>query len=70
MFVCNQKTGLYWFNSQCTFCDDEYNLIGLLFGLAIYNNVLVDVRFPTLLYTKLLARPAVFEELGQLDMVC
>uniref|UniRef100_A0A0N5AZI7 HECT-type E3 ubiquitin transferase n=1 Tax=Syphacia muris TaxID=451379 RepID=A0A0N5AZI7_9BILA len=67
MFVCNQSSGLYWFNSQCTFCDDEYNLIGLLFGLAIYNNVLVDVRFPTLLYTKLLARPGAFEDLVQLE---
>ncbi|VDM37456.1 unnamed protein product [Toxocara canis] len=67
MFIANEKTGLYWFNSQCTFCDDEYGLIGLLFGLAIYNNVLVDVRFPTALYTKLLARPAQFDELAQLD---
>uniref|UniRef100_F1KTF0 HECT-type E3 ubiquitin transferase n=1 Tax=Ascaris suum TaxID=6253 RepID=F1KTF0_ASCSU len=67
MFIANEKTGLYWFNSQCTFCDDEYGLIGLLFGLAIYNNVLVDVRFPTALYTKLLARPAGFDELAELD---
>lgn len=69
MFIANEKTGLYWFNSQCTFCDDEYGLIGLLFGLAIYNNVLVDVRFPTALYTKLLARPAGFDELAELDPV-
>ncbi|MCP9258111.1 Ubiquitin protein ligase E3A [Dirofilaria immitis] len=67
MFILNEKTGLYWFNSQCNFCDDEFGLIGLLFGLAIYNNILIDVRFPTLVYVKLLARPAVFDELVQID---
>ncbi|VDM10033.1 unnamed protein product [Wuchereria bancrofti] len=67
MFILNEKTGLYWFNSQCNFCDDEFGLIGLLFGLAIYNNILIDVRFPTLVYVKLLARPAVFDELAQID---
>lgn len=69
MFILNEKTGLYWFNSQCNFCDDEFGLIGLLFGLAIYNNILIDVRFPTLVYVKLLARPAVFDELAQIDLV-
>jgi len=69
MFVLNEKTGLYWFNPSCVECQDEYGLIGLLFGLAIYNNILVDVRLPTLLYTKLFARPAGFEDLKQLDPV-
>lgn len=69
MFILNEKTGLYWFNSQCNFCDDEFGLIGLLFGLAIYNNILIDVRFPSLVYMKLLARPAVFDELAQIDSV-
>ncbi|VDN02113.1 unnamed protein product [Thelazia callipaeda] len=69
MFISNENTGVYWFNAQCNFCDDEYGLIGILFGLAIYNNILIDVRFPTLVYVKLLARPAVFEELAQIDPV-
>lgn len=33
---------------------EEYTLLGKLFGLAIYNSVNLDVRFPKVLYKKLL----------------
>ena len=32
----------------------QYELFGLLLGLAIYNNVILDVRFPNIVYQKLL----------------
>ena len=34
----------------------NFNLIGMLCGLAIYNNVIIDVSFPTVLYHKLMQR--------------
>lgn len=32
---------------------NEYNLLGRMFGLAIYNSVILDVHFPLALYKKL-----------------
>uniref|UniRef100_A0A914ULP6 HECT-type E3 ubiquitin transferase n=1 Tax=Plectus sambesii TaxID=2011161 RepID=A0A914ULP6_9BILA len=69
MFVYSEETRLFWFNPGCTYCEREYRLIGILFGLAIYNQVLVDVRFPLVLYRKLFGRRAVFADLKQLDPV-
>ena len=35
----------------------KYELIGILLGLAIYNQVLLDIKFPLVIYKKLLDRP-------------
>jgi ubiquitin-protein ligase E3 A len=32
-----------------------YHVIGMILGLAIYNNTLLELRFPMILYQKLLA---------------
>jgi alpha-tubulin suppressor-like RCC1 family protein len=54
----------YWFNSDCTWNDDGFYLVGVLVGLALYNSVLLDVHFPHVVYRKLLGMP-----LGLEDMV-
>lgn len=41
-----------WFNSNCTWDQEGYELVGLLVGLALYNGVLVDVAFPSAVYRK------------------
>lgn len=46
---------------------EEVGLVGRLIGLAIYNNVILDVHFPTALYKKLSGRPVDLEDLKQLD---
>ena len=53
-----------WFNESCIWKDDEFFLVGVLVGLAMYNAVLVDAHFPMALYRKLLGYP-----LGLEDMV-
>ena len=53
-----------WFNGDCTWNFDGYYLVGVLFGLALYNGVLLDVHFPTAVYRKLLGH-----SLGIEDMV-
>jgi hypothetical protein len=53
-----------WFNSDCTWNNDGYYLVGVLVGLALYNSVLLDVHFPHGVYRKLLGMP-----LGLEDMV-
>jgi hypothetical protein len=32
---------------------DEFNMIGALLGLAVYNNVLLDIHLPLVFYKKL-----------------
>ncbi len=67
--MLNPETRLYWFNARNTECDSEMTLIGILFGLAIYNNIIVDVHFPFVLYRKLRGKLGRFSDLEQLDPV-
>ena len=46
---------------------NEYFLIGQVLGIAVYNNVILDVCFPTALFRKLLAVPTTFEDLEEVD---
>ena len=36
-------------------------LIGMLFGLAIYNNINLDIAFPTVIFKKMLGFDGTFE---------
>ena len=40
----------------------EYNLIGVLMGLAVYNSIILDLHFPSICYRKLLTPPVVPQE--------
>ena len=42
----------------------EYNLIGVLMGLAVYNSIILDLHFPGICYRKLLTPPVVPQEVG------
>lgn len=42
-----------WFNKSSFECSVNFELIGTLLGLAIYNSVLLDLNFPTIVYKKL-----------------
>ncbi|XP_041367987.1 probable E3 ubiquitin-protein ligase HECTD2 isoform X2 [Gigantopelta aegis] len=58
MFTYNKTSGVYWFSSFP--CDNyqEFNLVGVLMGLAVYNSINLDLHFPPSCYKKLLS-PAV-----------
>jgi ubiquitin-protein ligase E3 A len=58
-----------WFQPRvkCAVSGDEFQLIGTLLGLAVYNNVILDVSFPRALYRKLLGAPLDFEDLAEID---
>jgi len=58
MFKHNDKNQTWWFNASCKDSYQEYNLCGVLIGLAMYNGVNLDIRFPPCLYKKLL-NPAI-----------
>ena len=63
MFIYNDANRQYWFNPTSFENDAQFTLIGLVFGLAIYNGIILDVSFPSVLYRKLLGRKGCFEDL-------
>ena len=42
-------------------------LIGMLFGLAIYNSINLDVAFPTVIFKKLTGQPGGFHDLEHFE---
>ncbi|CAG5130186.1 unnamed protein product [Candidula unifasciata] len=58
MFIYDKQAGVHWFCPRP--CDNyqEFNLVGVLMGLAVYNSINLDIRFPPVCYRKLLS-PAV-----------
>jgi hypothetical protein len=44
-------------------------LIGMILGLAIYNNVILDVRFPFVVYKKLMGITPTLEDLKSVNPV-
>jgi E3 ubiquitin-protein ligase HERC4 len=66
-FVPHQT--FHWFNPKATdpASKQAFFLTGVLFGLAIYNGNLLDVRFPAPLYKKLRGSKLNLEDLSQFD---
>ena len=67
MFKYNEKTRLYWFNHYSFEPKIKYELIGTIFGLAIYNNTILDVKLPMAVYKKLLGIKPCFSDLKECD---
>jgi hypothetical protein len=67
MFSYNKKTRLYWFNHYTFEPKIKYELIGIIFGLAIYNNIILDVKFPLIVYKKLLDIKPTLEDMKECD---
>ncbi|KAI9138762.1 hypothetical protein BKA69DRAFT_1031170 [Paraphysoderma sedebokerense] len=67
MFTYNPQARTHWFTPNSVHDElslNEYKLVGRLIGLAIYNSVLMDVKFPIVLYKKLLLN---MNELSEVD---
>ncbi|KAG0727025.1 Ubiquitin-protein ligase E3A [Chionoecetes opilio] len=63
MFCFNNETRTFWFNPNCFENDAQFTLVGIVLGLAIYNNVILDVHFPPVMYKKLCSKPGSFNDL-------
>ncbi|XP_078602586.1 ubiquitin-protein ligase E3A-like isoform X1 [Branchiostoma floridae x Branchiostoma japonicum] len=63
MFIYDEQTHMYWFNPSSFETDAQFKLIGIVLGLAIYNNVILDVHFPMVVYRKLMAKKGTFLDL-------
>ncbi|KAL4640071.1 putative E3 ubiquitin-protein ligase HECTD2 isoform X1 [Arapaima gigas] len=57
MFTYLKESSCHWFSSWK--CDNfsEFRLVGALMGLAVYNSITLDIRFPPCCYKKLLSPP-------------
>lgn len=52
-----------WFNKSSFECNLNFELIGTLLALAIYNSVLLDLKFPRIIYKKLLGESVTLQDL-------
>ncbi|KAF0303632.1 Ubiquitin-protein ligase E3A [Amphibalanus amphitrite] len=67
MFTYSEETRAYWFNPTSFENDAQFTLIGIVVGLALYNNVILDMRFPMVVYRKLMGQKGTFEDLAELS---
>ncbi|XP_077441011.1 ubiquitin-protein ligase E3A isoform X1 [Vanacampus margaritifer] len=63
MFTYDDDTKLFWFNSSSLENEAQYTLVGIVLGLAIYNNCILDVHFPMVVYRKLMGKRGTFCDL-------
>lgn len=66
MFHLNEATRAYWFRRE----SDErlyFNLMGTLLGMAIYNGIILDLHFPSVVYKLLMGEPVQFDDLAEVD---
>nr|XP_019937001.1 PREDICTED: ubiquitin-protein ligase E3A-like [Paralichthys olivaceus] len=64
MFTYDNDTKLFWFNSSSLENEAQYTLIGIVLGLAIYNNCILDVHFPMVVYRKLMGKKGTYLDLS------
>lgn len=46
MFKSHEDSRLLWFNSDSLESSQEFELVGLLLGVAIYNSIIIDLKLP------------------------
>ncbi|RIB00822.1 hypothetical protein C2G38_1993792 [Gigaspora rosea] len=65
MFTWDEDSRLCWFNPASFEPSDQFYLVGVVIGLAIYNSTILDVHFPLACYKKLLNVPVGLEDLKE-----
>lgn len=53
MFTYLEETRSVWIKGSSLESEMEFGLVGIILGLAIYNGVILDVHFPSVIYKKL-----------------
>ncbi|CAI4225859.1 unnamed protein product [Auanema sp. JU1783] len=69
MFVEDTDSHLVWFSGYDIQENMNFQLLGVLFGMAVYNDVLVPFPFPLALYKMILNQPTTLEDLTELSPV-
>jgi ubiquitin-protein ligase E3 A len=63
MFCYSEDTHSYWFNPDTLESNINFELVGTILGLAIYNGVILDVHLPLAAYKKLLSHSVGLKDL-------
>ena len=64
MFVYDDQSQYCWFNPASFESLDQFYLVGVVIGLAIYNSTILDLPLPLAVYKKLLNIPVALEDLA------
>ena len=67
LFTYNTKSRLFWFNLNSNQENSKYELIGNILGLSIYNSIILDIKFPLVIYKKLLKIEPSLEDIKEID---
>jgi hypothetical protein len=67
MFTYNSKNRFFWFNPVSFEPKIKFELIGVILGLAFFNNVILDIRFPLVIYKKILGIKISIQDLIEID---
>ena len=65
MFTHSAENNVYWFNPTSFEAERQFTLIGIVLGLAIYNNIILDIQFPMVVYRKLMGKRGTLEDLEE-----
>ncbi|XP_041972897.1 ubiquitin-protein ligase E3A isoform X2 [Aricia agestis] len=68
MFTQQPDSHTVWFNPTSFETEAQFTLIGIVLGLAIYNNIILPVNFPMVVYRKLMGKKGSFEDLADWNM--
>lgn len=63
MFIYDEDTRLWWFRSSALDLSEEFYLFGVILGIAIFNNHVLNLQFPSVVYKKLLKHEINFSDL-------
>lgn len=67
MFKMNEETRLLYFNPHTFELGLEFELIGTLVGIAIFNSVILNISFPMVVYKRLKGMKPTLHDLIELD---
>ena len=66
MFTKNENDRYFWFRRAKLETPYSYQLIGLLLGLAIFNNILIDIPLPYVMFKKLMKKDIYIDDIKDL----
>lgn len=67
MFIRYDSQQLYWFNPDTLESNVNFELVGMILGLAIYNSIILDVHLPMATYKKILGMPTGIKDLEEFN---
>ena len=69
MYKYFEDSRLLYFNADSNILDtaQDFELIGILLGMAIYNSIILDLKMPSFIYKKLKGCPLGIEDLEELN---